>query len=211
MAALEFLAWGLWAWLALYCLRTGQLWQRIRSHSSVQHLTLGFTVGLFLLWQLRAGIYDGLDLHFVALTVTTLVFGWRNAIVVASLVQLAIMAVGIEPWHSGGIMALLGIAAPILLSFAILTLSHNYLPRNLWIYIFIDGFLAGIACFVVRTLLLSLWFSGQYDWYIVQDNYLVLMPLFFFPEAMLNGFTTTLLVVHRPHWLATWQDTPDSL
>ncbi|SDK00133.1 Uncharacterized membrane protein [Ferrimonas sediminum] len=205
-SAAEGLAWVLWIWLALHCLIRGNLWQAIKEHNYVLHLTLGFIIGLSGLWQLRAGIYDGLELHFVALTVTTLVFGWRNAIVVGSLALLASVGLGSEPWQGAGAIGLLGVAAPIGLSFAILTLSHNTLPRNLWIYIFVDGFFNGIVCFVARTLLLASWFSFEYDWTIIRDNYLILMPLFFFPEAMLNGFTTTLLVVHKPHWLATWRE-----
>ena len=202
----EGLAWIIWIWLMIHCIRQGGLWQSMRQHSYLLHLTLGTIVGLAALWRLRAGIYEGLELHFVALTVTTLIFGWRNALLVGSAAMLILMLFGVEPWQQAGVIALLGIAAPVLLSFAILTLSHNTLPRNLWIYIFIDGFLNGILCFVARTLLLALWYSGEYDWTIIRDNYLILMPLFFFPEAMLNGFSTTLLVVHKPHWLATWRE-----
>ena len=48
--------------------------------------------------------------------------------------------------------------------------------------------------------------SGQYGWQMVQNDYLSILPLLLFPEALLNGMAITLLVVFRPQWVCTFYD-----
>ena len=46
-----------------------------------QHLIFGTAVSLFVLWLFKAGIFEGLDVHFLGLSVLTLMLGFRNAII----------------------------------------------------------------------------------------------------------------------------------
>ncbi|WP_367278175.1 hypothetical protein [uncultured Photobacterium sp.] len=61
---------------------------------------------------------------------------------------------------------------------------------------------------VVHLLLISGWMyvSGLYLWGYIVDNYLALLPLLLFPEALLNGMAMTLLVVYKPEWVRTFAD-----
>ncbi|GAA5188827.1 energy-coupling factor ABC transporter permease [Ferrimonas gelatinilytica] len=174
--------------------------------SHYRTLCLCAAVGILCLWRIRAGIYEGLDLHFLALPLITLMFGWRSAILIATTAQLVLLLAGVDLWHNSSGLLWLGTALPIGVSYLWLMFCHNLLPRNLWIYVFIGAFLNGALIYAVRTFALALWYHGQYDWTLLQDNYLILIPLFIFPEAMLNGFPTTLMVVYRPQWLATWDE-----
>lgn len=191
--------------LFLWALKSSALAQRWRDRRYLNLAAL-CALAVLALWRIRAGIYEGLDLHFLGLTVMTLMFGWRSALVLASLAQGALLILGVDEWHNAAGLFWLGVALPVLTSFGWLTLCHNLLPRNLWIYVFVGAFFNGVLTFVVRTTGLGLWYSTQYDWTLVMDNYLILIPLFIFPEAMLNGFSTTMMVVYKPDWLATWNE-----
>jgi uncharacterized membrane protein len=50
------------------------------------------------------------------------------------------------------------------------------------------------------------YFDGIYSWQIIEDNYLMLTTLMFFPEAMFNGMTITLLIIYKPEWVYTFYD-----
>ncbi len=199
LLCLAFLLFFLWA------LKTSALAQRWRDRRYLNLAAL-CALAMLALWRVRAGIYEGLDLHFLGLTVMTLMFGWRSALVLASLAQGALLILGVDAWHNAAGLFWLGVALPVLVSFGWLTLCHNLLPRNLWVYVFVGAFFNGLLTFVARTTGLGLWYSGQYEWAVLVDNYLILIPLFIFPEAMLNGFSTTMMVVYKPDWLATWNE-----
>ncbi|MBY5993825.1 energy-coupling factor ABC transporter permease [Ferrimonas balearica] len=191
--------------LLAWTFKASALAQRWRD-SRYLNLAALCAVGILALWRVRAGIYEGLDLHFLGLTVLTLMFGWRSALLLASLAQGGLLLLGVDQWENAAGLFWLGVALPVMGSFAWLTLCHNLLPRNLWVYVFVGAFMNGALIFALRTLGLGLWYSGQYDWPLLMDNYLILIPLFIFPEAMLNGFSTTMMVVYKPNWLATWNE-----
>ena len=48
-----------------------------------QHLIFGTAASLFVLWLFKAGIFEGLDVHFLGLSVLTLMLGFRYAIIAA--------------------------------------------------------------------------------------------------------------------------------
>ena len=72
-------------------------WRVIRSNRVLQHMLFGATVLLMILWSMRAGISPGLGIHFLGLTVMTLVFGWDLAILAATvaLIGMALIVTGI--------------------------------------------------------------------------------------------------------------------
>jgi len=63
-------------------------------HKRIQHLVFGAGVSVFVLWLFRAGIYDGLTVHFLWLTALTLTLGFRYAVLISGLVLLGITVVG---------------------------------------------------------------------------------------------------------------------
>ncbi|SHH37373.1 energy-coupling factor ABC transporter permease [Ferrimonas marina] len=202
---LNLIAVVLFALLLGWAGRDSALWHNWRT-SRYFHLTMLVAVATLCLWRIRAGIYEGLDLHFLAITLVTLMFGWRTALLVLSAAQTGLLLAGVDLWQHAGALFWLGIALPVGFSYLWLSLCHNLLPKNLWVYVFVGAFLNGALTFVIRTLGLALYYQGSYDWSLVMDNYVVLIPLFMFPEAMLNGFPTTMLVVYKPDWLATWDE-----
>lgn len=178
------------------------------SDRKIQHFLFGSAAALFTLWWFRTGIYEGLTVHFLWLTSCLLLLGLRWAILSSFLAILGITITGQESWQNFGINGLLGVIAPLILSYAIYSLSFHRLPRHIFIYTFVCGFFAGLASLTLKMGLLGSYYrlTGLYEWHIIQDNYLILVPLLLFPEGLLNGMTMTLLIIYKPHWVYTFHD-----
>ncbi|MCC2604553.1 energy-coupling factor ABC transporter permease [Planctobacterium marinum] len=197
------------AWLALlvFTLKNVNI-SRLISERKVQHFVFGSAACLFTLWWFRTGIYDGLNVHFLWLTACVLLLGLRWALISSSLALLGLTLVGLEKWSMLGVNGLLSVVAPLTLSYAIYSLAFHRLPKHFFIYVFVCGFFAGLASLVLKMGLLGGYYSlaGVHSWDIVQDNYLILIPLLLFPEGLLNGMTMTLLIIYKPHWVYTFHD-----
>lgn len=181
---------------------------RLFRDRTLQHILFGSAAGLFTLWWFRTGIYEGLNVHFLWLTACVLVLGLRWAIICSFLALLGLTIVGLESWQMLGVNGLLGVAAPLALSYAVYSLSFHRLPRHFFVYIFVCGFFAGLTSLTLKMGLLGGYYAmaGIHDWQTVQDNYLVLVPLLLFPEGLFNGMTMTLLVMYKPEWVYTFHD-----
>ena len=181
--------------------------QRLQ-HKTAQHLLFGSAAGLFFLWMFRTGIYPGLNVHFLWLTASLLLLGFRLSLLASAFALLGITIIGSEEWQMLGVNGLVGVVIPLAFSYLIYTLTFHRLPKHLFVYIFVTGFFAGAASIALKMGLLGSYFAleGIHNWDVVEDNYLVLIPLLLFPEGMLNGMTMTLLVIYCPHWVYTYQD-----
>ncbi|MFC3095853.1 hypothetical protein DRW07_06915 [Alteromonas sediminis] len=173
-----------------------------------QHLVFGCAAAVFTLWLFRAGIYEGLSVHFLWLPALALTLGLRWGIICATMALLGVTAVGIESWSMFGVNGLLGIVLPMSLSYLVLMLAFHKLPRHLFVYIFICAFFPGALGIASKMFFLTGYYTldGLYTWQVAFDNYLILTPLMLFPEAMLNGMTMTLLVIYKPDWVYTFHD-----
>lgn len=189
-----------------HCIRHAQ-WRRL-AEPSLQHLWLASCVTLLLLWHIKTGIKPGLNFHLLGTTMLTLIFGPRLAIVALTVVLAGSTLFGAGGWTSLGLNLLLMAALPALFSYAIYSQAHYKLPRHVFVYIFVDAFVtAGLAmclCGITVTALLAI--SGAYTSEYLGSNYLPYFILMGWSEALLTGMATTLMVVYRPEWLATFND-----
>jgi|TARA_R110002111_G_scaffold134797_1_gene200818 uncharacterized membrane protein len=168
----------------------------------------GSAACVFILWMVRTGIYDGLTVHFLWLSALPLLLGFRWAIFSATLALLGVTLFGKESIEMLGVNFLLGVLAPIALTYGIYSLTFHKLPRHIFIYIFLCAFIPGALTIGLKMLALSGYFylDGLYTWHVIKDNYLVLSTLMLFPEAMFNGMTITLLIIYKPQWVYTFYD-----
>ncbi|MCQ1057404.1 hypothetical protein ACQKPX_12105 [Photobacterium sp. DNB23_23_1] len=183
-------------------------WPKFRAEKDYQHWVLASMVVLFLLWSLKAGLSDGLQVHFLAMTTVALCHGWRIAVLIGVIPTLLLALFGLLPIVEIGNYLLVSVIFPAWLSFYLFRLAYCYLARHLFVYIFVAAFLNGALTIAAHQLLNGtvMWLSGLYSWYYIVDNYLVLTPLLLFPEALLNGMAITLLVVYQPQWVRTFHD-----
>ncbi|ENM3790662.1 energy-coupling factor ABC transporter permease [Vibrio cholerae] len=184
------------------------LWPKFRDDKSFQHLTYFVMLGLFLLWSAQASVKEGLSIHFLALTTLTMMYGWRSAFLLTIPVTAALVVVGKLGVYDVPEYLLLSALLPILISYAIFALSYHYLPRNIFVFIFVAGFFNGGMTGSLHLLLNTLYqlALGVHDWQTIYDNYLILVPLLAFPEGLLNGMALAILCVFKPEWLRVFSD-----
>ncbi|MCX7626968.1 MAG: energy-coupling factor ABC transporter permease [Methylophilaceae bacterium] len=193
-------------WLLYHCIRHAP-W-RYLAKPGRQHLWMAACVGLMVLWSIKTGIKPGLTFHVLGSTLLTLMFGPRLAIVALAVVLAGVTLAGAAGWQSLGINLLLMGGLPVLFSYVLYSQAYHKLPHHVFIYIFVDAFVAaGLSILllgVVDTLLLS--FAGVYSLEYLRDNYLPYFILMGWSEALLTGMAVTLMVAYRPEWLVTFSD-----
>ncbi|MDG3088391.1 energy-coupling factor ABC transporter permease [Vibrio hannami] len=166
------------------------------------------TIGLFFLWSAQAGVKEGLLIHFLGLTIFTLIFGMRTAFLLTIPIAFALAITTQIPFDTLAEYLFLSCLIPISVSYGIYYLSFHYLPKNIFIFIFVAGFLNGALTGSVHLLTntgYQLW-QGNYDWQTISDNYFIFLPLLAFPEGLLNGMAAAIMAVFKPEWLRTFSD-----
>ncbi|MGL5393468.1 MAG: energy-coupling factor ABC transporter permease [Shewanella sp.] len=160
------------------------------------------------LWIVNASVYSGLHLHFLGLVSCMLLLGWRLA-TLALLLPCAFFSVFVlkQPGAFAA-FSLFAMAIPLFLCFLVYSRSYHGLPKHIFVFIFVGGFINGGLSTVFHQLSWATWlrYTAGYSWDGLVDNYLMLIPLLAFPEALLNGMAVTLLVVYRPQWLFDYSD-----
>ncbi|ABI56620.1 energy-coupling factor ABC transporter permease [Alkalilimnicola ehrlichii MLHE-1] len=205
-------AWVAWATLPLYL--SLLLWAVLRSPwkllqaNRLQHVFFGASVIMALLWRMQAGIHPGLELHLLGITAMTLIFGWRLALVGASIALLVHTTMGFYDWATLGINGLIGVVLPVLLASRLHRLVATWLPRHFFVYVLVSAHFAAMiviaATMTAGGLLLGLF--GVYPWERIVGDYLILMPLVMLPEGFVNGTTMTMLTVFKPEWVRSFDD-----
>lgn len=173
-----------------------------------QHLFFGYTALLFFLWSIQASVYPGLNVHFLWLTACTLYLGPRLALFSGLFALIGNFVYLSEDWLWFAIHFISGVFVPVMVSYLIYVLSYHKLPRHFFVYIFVCSFFAGAAAIGCKMLILSGFYaiSGLYEWQVIFDNYLILLVLLAFPEAMLNGMSMSIGIIYLPNWVRTFYD-----
>lgn len=197
---------GLWGAMLMLSMRRAAL--RPLAASERLHVYLGATVVMLTLWMIRAGVDAGLNLHLLAVTAMTLMFGWRLATLAVSAVLVLTALNGAAGWSSLGVNFLTMGAAPILLTQAVLSLARRLLPLHFFVYVFVNAFLCGGLSVVLSGALSAvlLYAFGPYDAAYLADHYFNFYALMFFPEAVFNGMVMTLVIAYRPGWAVSFAD-----
>ena len=182
-------AWVLFVPLAILALRRAP-W-RVLGDSGRLNFWLGLIVSLILLWNMKAGVKPGLSLHLLGAGVMALCFGWALAFVGLCLVLAGATLNGVAGWEAFAANALLMAGVGVAVSRLIHRAAERFLPRHLFVYVFINGFFGSALAAVAEYL------TGEYLPYFL---------LLGFSEGWLSGMVMTLLVVYRPEWVSTFED-----
>lgn len=108
------------------------VWPKLEQEKAFQHIVLASFFLITVLWSTQAGVKEGLQIHFLALTTLTMMYGWRMAFL------LSIPAMISYHWiHDISFILLpsslvLSALMPILISYVVFLLSYHYLPRNIF-------------------------------------------------------------------------------
>lgn len=136
----------------------------------------------------------------LGLTTLTLLLGWRLALLAPCLTLLVLDYFGVTNLADFGWQALVGIALPVASSWLLFLASWAWLPRHLFVYIFVAAFLGGALAISVKVAAsaLLMGISDSYPWHTITADYLSIWPLLLFPEALLNGMAMTVLAISPP-------------
>ncbi len=205
-ADLLFFAWFVWLLIGLQALRVAP-WRTFLASSKLQQVFLGASTALFLMWIFEVGVRPALGFHFLGVTVYTLMFGWSLGVIGVSLIMTAVTVISGD-WAALAMNALLLGILPVSVSYGVYLLVERYLPHHLFIYIFLCAFFnamlaAGAAVLALATLLVV---TETYTFARISNDYLPFLPLYLFPEGLINGMTITALIGLRPDWLKTYDD-----
>jgi uncharacterized membrane protein len=183
-------------------------WRRLRD-PVLLNVWLGTIVCVMVLWSIRAGIRPGLGLHLLGASACTLMFGPRLAFLVMAVATLGVAISGSLDLSSAPINTLLMGAVPVAITLVILRLVERWLPTHFFVYVFAAAFfgagLAMLATGLAATLVLGL--SGVYPFEYLLTEYLPWFVLMAWAEAFTTGAAITLMVVYRPRWVVTFDDT----
>ncbi len=200
-----------WLWLVLAAVLGWAIWAapwRVLRMPNVVNLMLAACVLVLAFWQIRAGIRPGLNLHILGATLLTLLFGPWFALLGLLLVLLLATAWDGSGWHAYALNALLMGIVPVVISWTIYRLATRYLPAHLFVYIFVNGFIAA-GLTVALTGVAATFALAELGVYTLTDlthTYLPYYLLIAWSEAVTTGMLITVLVVYRPLWVATFDD-----
>jgi uncharacterized membrane protein len=135
-------------------------------------------------------------------------FGWSFAIIGASIALVGVNLNAGQGWDGFVLNVMTLGVVPITLTQVSLLLARAYLPCNFFVYVLVNAFLtAGFAAlasgYLASGLLL---FSGSFNLLELKQNFLPFFPLMFLPEAIVNGWIMTILVLYRPNWVSSFND-----
>ena len=197
---------GVFVIVQIFALRLAP-WQRLTQKNQL-NVFLGAVVALIVLWHMRGQLQPGLSFHLLGVTVITLMFGWSMAIIIASLALFAVSLNAGYGWQGYVVSFLTVVLVPITLSQISLVLLRSWLPKQFFIYVLGNGFftawLVGYVSGYLAMQLLVL--SGAYTMAELQVTIMPFFPLMFFPEALVNGWVITMMVVFFPAWVYSFSD-----
>ena len=182
-------------------------WAILRQHDS-SNIVFATCAALFLVWQLKVNIADGLSLHLLGATVLTLMFRWQVAILANAVIVAGITLTSAADTQAFAMNALLTGVVPITISYLVWRFNEWYLPAYYFVYIFVAAFLcAGISILTTGFLsyqLLSLLGNSLSEE--ILDQYLFIFIPMMYPEAFLTGAVISIFVIYKPQWIATFDD-----
>ncbi|MFC3533602.1 energy-coupling factor ABC transporter permease [Vogesella facilis] len=207
----QFPLWALWSGnaLALGLLALAATRVRWRAlEARAVNAWLGACVVLLGFWLGRAGLEPGLSFHLLGATVFTLLMGPWLALLALAAVLLGLAAGGQLEWPALGLNYGLSLLPGVALTALLLRLAQRYFAANVFVYVFVNAFLAGAAGMLLAALcgLAALALAGAYPLAYLLENALPYYVLLAWSEAFTSGLVLAILIVYRPHWVATFDD-----
>jgi uncharacterized membrane protein len=203
--------WAVAGWLAAALVLSRALraapWGRFADSEQV-HVWYGTLFALILLWSIQATVGEGFTFHLLGVAALTLVAGPALALVGSAIAVAILMLVRGGHWPTAALAWCTMAALPVAVTWATLRFAERRLPAHFFVYVFVVAFfgaaLSLVAAGLAGALVLTL--GGGRAAGVVFGDYVPYLAYLAFGEATLNGMAMTLLIVYRPHWVATFDD-----
>lgn len=199
------------AWLVLLLLLAAAARPALNVFRKYSSACLLAVVIMVCAWCLSASPDDGqlagISYHLLAVNLAALMVGIPAALWLAALLFLPYLALFGEGWtvYPANALALL---LPALLVNALSRQVVGRLPPNIFIFIFVNGFLASAAGMMLTGLALVsvLDWRGAFGSAVLWQTAFPVFILIAWAEAFLSGITTAIFIALRPQWIHTFDD-----
>jgi uncharacterized membrane protein len=196
------------ALLAIFMAVRAAPWQSLIEDKALQHRYLAVTVILVIVWRINIDLNFDVVIHFLGLTTVTLLFGWPLAILSAAAAQLGFLFSGLDEAASLALNFLVSGVFPIAVTWWIHQWIEARKPINPFMFIMGTGFL---SCLISSTLVSALaigllYLGGVYEFTISISEYFGYLPLFIFPEAVVNGMFISAITILHPSMVVTFDE-----
>ncbi|KAG0165429.1 hypothetical protein DFQ30_008476 [Apophysomyces sp. BC1015] len=173
---------------------------------TLQHLWLGMTVSIAVMWTTNAWLNDGPVMHLLGATLMVTLFDWPLALMSMAAVCALVAAILGTPWEGVGLTFVIFGAVPVLVSALLQRAIAAGLPRSLIVLIFGHGFVTAAlalcsACASALGLHLML---AHGDTVVIPSGYGLAVGVLASGEAAFCGMLTALFAVYRPAWITTY-------
>lgn len=208
---------------ALIAALVGAPWKQLLAKSLRQHIFFAAILCLALIWLLQVSVWGAIAIHPLMMIVTTMVFGWRFALVIgaAALVvlefyQLALRA-GRLDWDMNlaqfdlrtfPVDFILSVLVPATWACVVIGLVNRWAFKNPFTYFWGVGFFgAMVSCSLIGACAWLLFYITGSDIQLdaVREHFWVFV-LLTFPEGFLNGILATVMTVFYPELVKTYRD-----
>jgi len=205
---------GLWVWVAniaaviavFHAIRYAQ-WKKLFAETQFQHLYLGATVFVTLLWQLKADITPLVSLHFLMSMTLTVMFRWQFALLASVLALAGLTWSGKAPIELFGVNVITTGVVPVAASYFIFRWVDEHLPDNFFVLLFGACFFGSAMTALASglSLMIGLWLgSSAYDFARISSEYFLFLPIILPPEAVVNGMLLSSIMVFKPDWVQSF-------
>ncbi len=174
---------------------------------TLQHVWLAIIVAVSVLWASNAWLDDGTVMHLLGATLIVTLFDWaagtgRNGRGHRDLAAVVFDA----PWQGIALTFLVYGALPVGISTLLQRISIAWLPRNLFMFIFGQGFVSpAIAVSLTAAAALGIHVAlADGSMTVVPVGYAFSVLLLATGEAWFTGMSTALIAVYRPAWVTTY-------
>lgn len=198
--------WLLWA-LTLLPLTDRRAWAPLRQAARLNLWCAAIAV-VFTLWCIRYSVKPGLALHLMGATILMLMFGPRLAQLALYVVAGGVVATGVATVDAYPGSALLAGTLPVWVSWLLLRLVERRLPANIFVFIFVGGFISAALAMVASALATVVLHAaaGTYARGYLTEYYLPYALLLAWGEAFITGMVMALMVVYYPQWVLLFDD-----
>ncbi|CAD6554252.1 energy-coupling factor ABC transporter permease [Paraburkholderia sabiae] len=196
-------------WIAAVALLALALWKnpfRRLQEPVLQHVWLAIIVAVSVLWATNAWLEDGTVIHLLGATLVVTLFDWGLALIAMAIVTGLAAVVFDAPWQGIALTFLVFGAVPVGVSTLLQRASIAWLPRNLFMFIFGQGFVSpAIAVTVASAVALATHIAlADGSMSVIPAGYAFSVFLLASGESWFTGMSTALIAVYRPAWVTTY-------
>jgi uncharacterized membrane protein len=173
--------------------------------ATLQHVWLAIIVAIAVLWATNAWLEDGPVMHLLGATLLVTLFDWALALIAMAAVSGLAALVFDAAWQGVALTFLVYGAMPVGISALVQRASIAWLPRNLFIFVGMQGVLSPAIAVVAASTAAAGLHVGLADGSakVIPAGYALSVFLLAVGEAWFTGMSTALIAVYRPTWVTT--------